>query len=296
MRLSLPRPPLADVLLAVFYAAVVVAEALTEPTLRSTGVHVVVGAVAMLALAWRRSWPLLVAVVVQVALVVLATNGSSLSLVFALIVMAFTVGSETEGRRSWIGLAVLVIPYATALLVELRESAAGDVGAIATLVVVPWLAGRTLRQRARHLADALAHAQLLERERERDAERAAERERVRLARELHDVVSHSISVIAIQAQAVRRRLPPEQRREIDDLAGVESAAREAMAEMRRLFGVLRERRAGRRCRRSRDWPSCPGSRSGCVPPGCGSRSRPPASRTTCRPGSTSLPTGSCRRP
>ena len=240
MRLSLPRPPLADVLLAVFYAVVVVAEALTEPTLRSTGVHVAVGAAAMLALTWRRSWPLLVAVVVQLALVVLATNGSSLSLVFALIVMAFTVGSETEGRRSWIGLGVLVVPYATALLVELRESAAGDVGAIATLVVVPWLAGRTLRQRARHLADALAHAELLERDRERESERAAERERVRLARELHDVVSHSISVIAIQAQAVRRRLPAEQRREIDDLAGVESAAREAMAEMRRLFGVLRE--------------------------------------------------------
>ena len=64
-------------------------------------------------------------------------------------------------------------------------------------------------------------------------------ERVRIARELHDIVSHSISVVTIQTQAVRRRLGPEHAREADDLAAVETTARQALAEMRRLFGVLR---------------------------------------------------------
>ena len=67
----------------------------------------------------------------------------------------------------------------------------------------------------------------------------AEEERTRIARELHDIVSHSISVVAIQTQAVRRRLRPEQEREATDLAAVEATARQALAEMRRLFGVLR---------------------------------------------------------
>jgi signal transduction histidine kinase len=87
---------------------------------------------------------------------------------------------------------------------------------------------------------AVAKAARLEQERESEAARAAAEERTRIARELHDIVSHSISVVTIQTQAVRRRLGPDHAREADDLAAVEATAREALAEMRRLFGVLRE--------------------------------------------------------
>ena len=66
-----------------------------------------------------------------------------------------------------------------------------------------------------------------------------EEERARIARELHDIVSHAISVVTVQTQAVRRRLGPEHAREADDLRAVEATAREAMADLRRLFGVLR---------------------------------------------------------
>ena len=87
--------------------------------------------------------------------------------------------------------------------------------------------------------EAVARAERLERERELEAARAAAEERTRIARELHDIVSHSISVVTIQTQAVRRRLGPEHAAEAADLAAVEATAREALAEMRRLFGVLR---------------------------------------------------------
>ena len=86
---------------------------------------------------------------------------------------------------------------------------------------------------------AVARADQLEREREQESARAAAEERTRIARELHDIVSHSISVVTIQTQAVRRRLGPDHAAEAADLAAVEATAREAMAEMRRLFGVLR---------------------------------------------------------
>jgi signal transduction histidine kinase len=96
-----------------------------------------------------------------------------------------------------------------------------------------------VRERGRR-SDALAErAERAEREREERAARAVAEERARIARELHDIVSHSISVISLQTQAVRRRLGPDHAREADDLRVVEATARQAMAEMRRLFGVLR---------------------------------------------------------
>lgn len=238
------RPSGVDIALAVFFAVVVVVEAFTEPAVEQPWVHAAVAAPAMLALAWRRVYPIAIAVVVVLALVLLAGNGGGLSIALALLITAFTVGSETEGRASWVGLVLLALPLAVTLLFDFEEAVAGDAAAVVTLVVVPWVVGRALRERADRLAAALAHAERIEVERERDVALAAHAERTRLARELHDVISHSISVIAIQAQAVRRRLGPDHAREVEDLAHLETAARDAMAELRRLFGVLREEGQG----------------------------------------------------
>jgi signal transduction histidine kinase len=72
------------------------------------------------------------------------------------------------------------------------------------------------------------------------AQRAVAQERQRIARELHDVVAHSVSVMTVQAGAVRRLLRPEQERERQALQAVEATGREALTEMRRLVGLLRE--------------------------------------------------------
>ena len=240
---SLPRPrrpSLVDALLAGFFAFVVLFEAFTEPVVDREWFHAVVGPTAMLVMAWRRVWPLAVTVVVVLAQIGLAINGGELSVVLAMLVMAFTVGSETEGRRSWAGLAALAVPFLLGLALGSGRLIPGDFAAGLVLIVGPWIAGRTLRARAIALGEAISREARFEQEKAHEAEAATARERTRLARELHDIVSHSISVIAIQTQAVRRRLGPDHAREAADLAAVEGAARDAMAEMRRLFGVLRE--------------------------------------------------------
>jgi signal transduction histidine kinase len=103
----------------------------------------------------------------------------------------------------------------------------------------PMVVGALFRARSEHNADLMRRAFELEAEQTTRAREAVEAERARIARELHDIVSHSIAVVTIQTQAVRRRLLPEQKREADDLQVVETTARQAMAEMRRLLGVLR---------------------------------------------------------
>ena len=106
-------------------------------------------------------------------------------------------------------------------------------------LVGPWAVGAQSRQRADRAEAAETRAAQLEREQELQAALVAADERTRIARELHDIVSHSISVVTIQVQAVRRRLGPEHAAEAADLAQVEATARQALNEMRRLFGVLR---------------------------------------------------------
>jgi signal transduction histidine kinase len=104
---------------------------------------------------------------------------------------------------------------------------------------IAWLVGWAFGGKAKQAEDARERAQRAEREREERARLAVSEERARIARELHDVVGHSVSVMTVQASAVRRLLKPEQEREREALLIVEQTGREAMAEMRRMVGVLR---------------------------------------------------------
>ena len=159
------------------------------------------------------------------------------STLLALVLVSFTVGVELSRPRSYGGLAVVLVPFLAAMAVDSPEPS--DFAAALVFLVGPWSVGSVVRERSQQARQALDRAAELEQEREAATAAAAERERHRIARELHDIVSHSISVVAIQAQAVRRQLGPDHEQEAQDLAALEATAREALAEMRRLFGVLR---------------------------------------------------------
>ena len=116
----------------------------------------------------------------------------------------------------------------------------GDQTFVPLLFAIAWTVGFALRTRSGQAEAAEARAEMLDRDRERASLQAASDERVRLARELHDIVGHSVSVMTVQASGVRRMLTPDQEEERQALLSVERTGREALAEMRLLVGALRD--------------------------------------------------------
>jgi signal transduction histidine kinase len=230
------RPPLLDAVIAALFVAMTLAEALFSPKVGSPVEHVVVAGLAMASLAWRRRAPLVVAALVIGSNIVVNPTGDFTTLL-SLVLVCFTVGAETRPPWSYAGIAVIFAAFLIASIVEGFEPS--DLAAGLVFLVGPWTVGVILSGRIASAEEAVARAEQLERNRELEAAKAAAEERTRIARELHDIVSHSISVVTIQTQAVRRRLGPDNAAEAADLAAVEATAREALAEMRRLFGVLR---------------------------------------------------------
>jgi signal transduction histidine kinase len=115
----------------------------------------------------------------------------------------------------------------------------GDYVFLAIVFTVAWTVGFGLGGKFREVDEAKERAIRAEREREEQARLAVADERARIARELHDVVGHSVSVMTVQASAVRRLLEADQEKEREALLVVERTGREALAEMRRMVGVLR---------------------------------------------------------
>jgi len=144
----------------------------------------------------------------------------------------YTVAAYASGWRTAIAAALTL---ATGLVVLLGDPDNVDLGAIlffGFLFGTPWAAGRAIR-----------HRRLRERQLERekaDAEAAIAEERTRIARELHDVVAHAISVIVLQARGGRKLLDAEPEEARQALDAIERTASQALAEMRRLLGLLRE--------------------------------------------------------
>jgi signal transduction histidine kinase len=111
---------------------------------------------------------------------------------------------------------------------------------VGAFMSIAWGVGFLVRRPVVRAQTAEERAEHLEAEQAAAAERAAQEERRRIARELHDIIAHSVSMMTMQAGAVRRLLQPEQERETAALIRIEEAGRDAMAEMRRLVGLLKQ--------------------------------------------------------
>ena len=151
---------------------------------------------------------------------------------------AFLLGNLRDAILARVGLAVILGSMATIIFNRPGHSP-GELVFIPLLFGIAWLAGFALNARA-ELADAAeARAAQAERERETAARIAVAEERARIARELHDIVAHAVSVMVLQVGAVRHKLPDELADESGALRGVEQAGRTALAEMRRLLSAMR---------------------------------------------------------
>jgi len=150
----------------------------------------------------------------------------------------FLLGNLRDNAQARAGLA-LALSSAAIIVYNNPDHAPGEFVFTPVLFAIAWLAGFALRERAVQAEAAEERAAFAEREREAAARLAVAEERARIARELHDIVAHSVSVMVLQVGAVRHKLPGTLAEDKDALLGVEQAGRAALAEMRHLLGAMR---------------------------------------------------------
>ena len=152
---------------------------------------------------------------------------------------AFLLGNLRNAWQAGIGLLVVVSSLAF-IVYEIPGHATSELVFIPIDFAVAWVAGFALRERSEQAEAAELRASLAERERDAAARVAVAKERARIARELHDVIAHAVSVMVLQVGAVRHKLPDSLGEDRDALKGVERAGRTALIEMRRLLGAMRD--------------------------------------------------------
>ncbi len=237
------RDPLwSDALLAALLVALTVAPLLLEYRQccpRPSALAVALALLYTVPIAWRRRNPIVAFALVWPAGVAASVALGSPVLPFAMLVALYTVASQCERR---ISLPAGVVT-AVGVLIQLTTRYAhtpGDYAVDYVLFATAWVLGDSVRIRRAYTASLEEKAALLQREREDRARRAVAEERARIARELHDVVAHSMTVMVVQAGAGRRVMEDQPKRAWEALGSIETTGRQALAEMRRLLGVLRK--------------------------------------------------------
>jgi signal transduction histidine kinase len=200
---------------------------------------------ATLPLAVRRRHPIPVFVLVLVGTSLLSSlspgfdeNSGIFFIVF--VFNLYSLGANTHGRQGWVA-TVLVIPCVIWFLFHDGDAFhPGDVAFAAFVIGGPYAAGvgmRLRRQRERQLTQRTVELEL---QRDAQARAAVAEERRRIARELHDVVAHAISVTVVQARGGRKVLDADVEQARTAFDSIERTGEQALGEMRRLLGMLRE--------------------------------------------------------
>jgi signal transduction histidine kinase len=205
---------------------------------------VALGAAMTVPLLVRRRAPLAVATAVVVAawlqFALLGPSVGALGSWMAYLVATYSVGAHPVTWRAVVGLVVSTVPAGVFAVVQWRAGAdASEIVQPVMVLIAAWVAGR-ISARRHHRAELVEHrAAQVESGATDIAREAAERERTRIARELHDVVTHNMSVMVVQAQAAQTLAGSDTDGAREAMRAVEDAGRAALVEMRRLLGVIR---------------------------------------------------------
>ena len=225
----------------VLLLAVAVAELVANPNISHRVVAAVCTPAMIVLLAWRRRWALPVSGLVGAAFFVQTVAGvrvnEQVATLLTLGVTSFAVGRHGKRIAAWWGIGVVLI--VTVVCSTVSGSQAGDTGVAAMIFVASWLAGLTLARRTREVTQLAERAALVEANASELAIAAVELERRRIARELHDVIAHAITVMVLQAAAAQSVLAVDDERAVNALKVVQSTGREALVDMKHLLGVLR---------------------------------------------------------
>ncbi|GGU21420.1 sensor histidine kinase [Streptomyces violascens] len=218
-----------------------------DPKQASWGIHVLVALGMSTAVALRRKVPeKMLLLVIAMGLVQLALNVNPQIHDFAMLVIVYTVASAGE---RWASRVALIGGLCAAPLAHFRWMDTGGINTATEKVffviimtvpfVLAWVLGDSMRTRKAYFAQLEERASRLEREREAQAKVAVAAERARIARELHDVVAHNVSVMVVQADGAAYVMDTSPEQAKTALETISMTGRQALAEMRRLLGVLR---------------------------------------------------------
>jgi signal transduction histidine kinase len=213
------------------------------PTGPAAGAESAAVAGVVLALLLRRRYPFGAPAVVWLASAALSfVDGKLITsqgvVYIAGLAAAMLLGSLRDDVEGRIGL-VIVVACSAIIVYNDPGQDAGGLASTTLLFAISWLVGYALRERSERTEAAEQRAARAERDREMTARIAVAEERARIARELHDVVAHAVSVMVLQVGAVRHRMAPDNEENRETLLNVEQAGRRALAEMRRLLGAMR---------------------------------------------------------
>lgn len=242
MRSLLRRLSVLDVVIA---TAVTVALEVEVGTEHLTPQAVAIGgfAVAGAALLLRRIAPLLALLMGQAAFLVATVSGvpmhKPVTPLFFYVLVLYSIGLRERRLRATAGLVAALVVVAVTMLVA-RYNGEGfdltDAPFVGLVVAAPWFVGRAMRSRLHESVKLGQRAERLEREQLA----AIADERARIARELHDVIAHSVSVMVVLAGAAEEVLKADPARALEPLRSVQETGRQALVEMSRLVGLLRE--------------------------------------------------------
>jgi signal transduction histidine kinase len=227
----------ADPILVWALIAAATAQALVAP-IASRPVSLTIALLTTVPLLVRRSHPVAAAVISTAAGLVPSHGYVYVGYVAAFVVF-YSVAAHVDGWRT----VVLTVVAGCGLAAAgswIHGAVFGDYFAALSAVVAPAIVGRFVRHQRAQAARLRELAADLEREREHRVAAALSDERARIARELHDVIAHQVSVIAIQADAAEAALDIDPARAQPPLAAIRTAAQDALSEMRRLLAVLRD--------------------------------------------------------
>jgi signal transduction histidine kinase len=204
---------------------------------RSSGAFALL-AVAAAALLWRRRRPVAVTTVVMAIMIGWAIAGYGDGQDLALIVAVYAVGRySTDPRHSLTTVAAAIAVTILGTIIDTDQRI--DIAPVMLFLGLPWYLGCRIRNRGDYLTLLRERAERLEADQLATAHQAVADERSRIARELHDVVAHQVSMMTVQAGAAKTVARHNLDAAIDAMGDVERAGRQALGELRHLLGVLR---------------------------------------------------------
>ncbi|GGF96001.1 two-component sensor histidine kinase [Rhodococcoides trifolii] len=234
------HPWAADVAFTVTAALFSLASVFYVATLVGWAAALVLHVVPPVAISVRRGFPC--AVTTTVLLLDIVTWGLSLPYSGAQLATLIAIYTVARERRATVSVAFVGAAMVLIVVAPLRQpftDAASVIAALAAVVLV-YLLGRTVELRTQYLLGLEEHSRRLERERDADLVAAAEHERLRIAREMHDVVAHHVSVMVVQAEGAAWAIDDDPESARTAVSTIADTGRSALTELRLVLGVLRD--------------------------------------------------------